>query len=174
MLLLRTPNSPCSRSLVALLPRMRVHMRSRMLSIVIGIFVLQSALPRATLSESSEPAQEALSVLDRSDWDLYGSVLRLTKDGDSIRFVVVRPNHFLKLAGVSPGSVLVEAFIRGSSVEGTAYMFDRKCGSFLYQVRGSIDISSTRIVLKGNAPLIDWSCHVFGYRFDRLELAMSP
>lgn len=147
-------------------------MRLRTLRLLILTLLLHVSLCDAVLSEEAHSVEmeDAYSGLEGSIWDLYGSSLRVARDGVSIRFVVVRPNHFLRLAQVQPGSVLIDAHIEGSAVKGTAFMFDRRCGSFLYQVHGLIDFTSTRIVLKGNAPLVDHRCNTFGYRFDRMEL----
>ncbi len=102
-------------------------------------------------------------VLNGSDWNLYGSALRLNVDGPKFRFTVLNPDHFLSLAEVRPGSVLIEGTIHGSSVSGTASMFDRRCGSLLYEISGSIDLASTRMLLNGSFRTDDFYGDLLSY-----------
>jgi clan AA aspartic protease (TIGR02281 family) len=72
-------------------------------------------------------------------------------------------------AGARPGSLLFSGKTANGQYVGTAYVFDRHCGQFPYDVSGPILDNYTRVKLTGLAPRVGPYCQIEGYRKDTLE-----
>jgi hypothetical protein len=62
--------------------------------------------------------------------------------------------------GVIPGTVLIDAQLRGPTIAGTAFVFSGICPPTPYRVAGGVSPAGV-VVLRGGAPLLDpYSCNV--------------
>jgi hypothetical protein len=133
--------------------------------------VLLSALTGTTLDAVAQyPTQSATSA--RSFWSHSGSVVYLVANGSSREFYYDQPRSGMLEAGARPGSLL----FRGQSIKGayvgTAYIFNRRCGQFPYEVSGPILDNYERVVLQGQAPRVGADCRIWGYVNDTLEFTL--
>lgn len=110
----------------------------------------------------------------RTYWDHNGSVMYLVAEGHKRRFFYSQPRGGIAEAGAETGSLLFEGTSDGSSYVGTAYIFNRACGTFPYRVRGPILDDHRRVVLRGMAPRIGANCAVASHFPDVLEFELEP
>lgn len=82
------------------------------------------------------------------------------------------PRQGLIKHGVKNGTLLFQGVRRSDgSITGHAHLFSNRCGETLYQVSGSQQ--SDRIVLRGNASLLDSNCQVKSTRLDTLVFTVT-
>ena len=96
----------------------------------------------------------------------------LTVNGSTRAFYYENPRPGMLEAGAQRGSLLFSGEAVGETYEGTAYIFNRQCGTFSYRVSGPILDGYRRVVLRGQAPAVDPDCHIIGYRPDLLEFEL--
>jgi hypothetical protein len=75
-------------------------------------------------------------------------------------------------AGAQAGSLLFQGQTKNDRYFGTAFIFDRRCGRFPYQVSGPILDNYTRVKLTGQAPRIGGNCRIQGHLTDTLEFTL--
>lgn len=107
-------------------------------------------------------------------WDHNGSIMRLEADGARRRFVYVTPRRGMRRVGVRRGTLLFDGHRDGFVYEGTARIFNKRCGQFTYRVRGEVSDDARRVVLFGRAPRVGSDCQIRGRRDDRLEFDLLP
>lgn len=107
-------------------------------------------------------------------WDHNGSTMRLEADGARRRFVYVNPRRGMRSVGVRSGTLLFDGRRDGLVYEGTARIFNKRCGQYTYQVRGEVSDDERRVVMYGRAPRVGSDCQVRGSRDDRLEFELLP
>jgi clan AA aspartic protease (TIGR02281 family) len=105
-------------------------------------------------------------------WDHNGSVVYLVARGSSREFYYKEPRPGMLEAGARPGSLLFRGTSEGGRYVGTAFIFDRRCGQFPYQVSGPILDDYERVVLTGQAPRVGANCSIRGYLADTLEFKL--
>jgi hypothetical protein len=112
------------------------------------------------------------------EYDHNGSLMELQVcDGGGMSISYTRPRRGLLGVGVTSGTLLFNGVEQaGGAISGQARRFDKTCGPVLYPVTGHNHGGS--IILRGNAPKLDGSCRVIGYRADKLlftlQGAVSP
>jgi hypothetical protein len=105
-------------------------------------------------------------------WEHNGSIVYLVATGSSREFYYKEPRPGMQQAGVRPGSLLFSGQAISGQYSGTAFIFNRRCGQFPYQVSGPILDNYERVVLTGQAPRVGSNCRVVGYVNDRLEFTL--
>jgi predicted aspartyl protease len=98
--------------------------------------------------------------------------MKLVAVGNSRKFYYLEPRLGMVAAGAMPGSLLFDGIAINNSYIGTAYIFNRRCGTVSYKVEGPILDDYRRVELTGMAPRIDTNCHVSSYFEDRLEFVL--
>ena len=84
----------------------------------------------------------------------------------------VQPRRGMRNVGVRNGTLLFEGVEEGSGViNGKARRFSRRCGKNIYAVSGTDN--GNRIVLRGNAPILDQNCQVTRFRSDTLVFTLQ-
>ena len=107
-----------------------------------------------------------------SEWDHNGSVVNLIKKDSSLEFYYKKPRQGMLDAGAHEGSLLFRGESKNGRYEGTAYLFDRRCGPTPYRVSGSILDNEERIVLTGMAPRLGRNCRIQGSFENKLEFKL--
>jgi hypothetical protein len=117
---------------------------------------------------------EVAVAVPEPTWDHNGSIMRLESAGSQRRFYYLRPRPGVSEQGVRPGTLLFSGNSSGGQYQGTAYIFDRRCGSVAYQVSGPISNGARRVTMRGQAPnQFDSNCRVVAYRNDVLEFHLN-
>jgi hypothetical protein len=93
-------------------------------------------------------------------------------NGSLREFYYEKPRPGILEAGAGPGSLLFRGKSINGSYVGTAYIFDRRCGQFPYEVSGPILDDYERVVLQGRAPRVGSDCRVSSYLNDTLEFVL--
>ncbi len=101
-------------------------------------------------------------------WNHNGSTVYLVVQGHSRKFFYNEPRPGIVSAGAKPGSLLFEGEAIGEQFEGTAYLFNSRCGQLPYHVSGPLLENSRRVELRGQAPRADYNCRIIGYVDDLL------
>jgi predicted aspartyl protease len=112
-------------------------------------------------------------------WEHNGSTVDLIARGTLREYYYKQPRAGMMEAGARPGSLLFQGRTANGQYFGTAFIFDRQCGKFPYQVSGPILDNYQRVVLSGQAPRVGANCQIEGYwkdtlEFTLLELGASP
>lgn len=102
-------------------------------------------------------------------WNHNGSLMKLEADGAKRRFVYMRPRAGLRPRGVTPGTLLFDGEKSGDWYVGTAYIFSQHCGKLSYRVEGPVSPDLKSVTMTGQAPKVDVSCTVTGYKVDELR-----
>jgi len=105
-------------------------------------------------------------------WNHNGSTVYLVMQGRSRKFFYKEPRSGILSAGAKPGSLLFEGEAIGERFEGTAYLFNSRCGQLPYRVSGPILDNSRRVELRGQAPRTDDNCQITGYVNDLLAFQL--
>jgi hypothetical protein len=76
-------------------------------------------------------------------------------------------------AGARPGSMIFDGqVLSDDQYQGTAYLFNSRCGQLPYLVSGPILDNSRRVELRGSAPRVDSNCQIVGYVDDLLTFQL--
>ncbi len=102
-------------------------------------------------------------------WRHNGSVMRLLATENSRTILYEQPRSGMQTVGVKQGTLLFSGTRQGNQLSGTARIFTSSCGIQQYDVVGSISNDERRIVMTGDAPLLDRSCQRTGSKRDTLE-----
>jgi uncharacterized protein len=105
-------------------------------------------------------------------WDHNGSLVYLIAKGSSREFYYQEPRAGMLEAGARPDSLLFRGKTANGQYSGTAFFFNRRCGTIPYQVSGPILDNYERVVLQGNAPRVGSNCRIQGYVADTLEFRL--
>jgi hypothetical protein len=105
-------------------------------------------------------------------WNHNGSVMRLSADGPNRRVYYDSPRQGMLNEGVRSGTLLFEGTRNGDTYYGTAFIFNRNCGRVAYQVSGTVAPDDRSVTLYGEAPQMNSSCRITGYRNDRLVFVL--
>ena len=106
------------------------------------------------------PTPTPSSPIGRSYWNHNGSIMYLLVSGNTREFYYDKPRQGLIDEGVRPGTLLFSGTVSGDRYEGTAYLFSARCGSRPYRVSGVVQESGGRVVMTGNASLLNKHCQV--------------
>jgi len=128
-------------------------------------FMMVGALSTCAFGQSPSASEPSL-------WDHNGSVVYLIAKGSSREFYYKEPRGGMVEAGARPGSLLFRGETRGGQYFGTAFIFNRRCGQFPYDVKGPILDNYDRVLLKGNAPEVGANCRIEGYVADTLQFTL--
>ena len=107
----------------------------------------------------------ATSAYAESFWNHNGSTVWLSSDGVNRELKYFEPRLGLP---VRRDTVLFRGSANGSTYSGTAYVFSAVCGATGYRVSGAAVAARRSIILNGQAPRLDATCNVIGYRNDVL------
>lgn len=117
---------------------------------------------------------EPLSADPASLWTHNGSTIGLYAQGSYRAFRYHAPRAGLRRHGVRTGTLLFEGGRAGSSYNGTAYIFSRRCGAVPYAVSGGPTANERQVMLFGVAPAgFDGACRVTHYRNDTLRFDLK-
>jgi hypothetical protein len=130
--------------------------------------VLQVALVTNLFAQPQSPPAGS----EPSLWDHNGSVVYLIANGSQREFYYKEPRPGMLEAGARPGSLLFRGQTANGQYFGTAYIFNRRCGQFPYEVKGPILDNYERVVLTGQAPRVGEDCDIDGYITDTLEFTL--
>lgn len=84
-----------------------------------------------------------------SRWSHNGSIMRLSKDGNSRTFIYELPSKRMLGAGVSAGTILFEGERQGNRYTGSARVFSKYCSQPLdFRVDGVVP-NERKIILRG-------------------------
>lgn len=92
------------------------------------------------------------------NWIHNGSSLKLEMNGTRRRFLFIQPREGLLEEGVTEGMVAFDGIQNGDWLEGTAYVFSRRCGPIGFRVSGEAQADTRIITLKGPRPYVDAQC----------------
>lgn len=123
---------------------------------------------QSTFARDAHPTSGTYSH-ETTAWDHNGSKMALEANGLVRRFVYVEPRAGMQAVGASEGDILFNGRADDGEYRGVAYIFNKRCGSFPYKVRGLIAADYRRVVLFGKAPRVNSRCKITGYLDDRLE-----
>jgi hypothetical protein len=129
--------------------------------------------PQAPIITTTVPAPAPVPK-QSSLWNHNGSVMYLVANGNSREFYYQQPRPGMVQAGAHPGALLFKGEHRNGQYAGTAYIFNRSCGQFPYEVSGPILDGYRRVVMYGNAPRVNQDCQIFGVVPDTLEFTLMP
>jgi hypothetical protein len=103
-------------------------------------------------------------------WDHNRSTVYLVAKGRSRKFFYKEPRPGIVSAGARPDSMIFEGEVIGDDegYQGTAYLFNSRCGRLPYKVSGPILDQSRRVELRGQAPRVDNNCRPIGFIDDTL------
>jgi hypothetical protein len=130
-------------------------------------------LTAASIAALAMPSITKAQTSDISSWDHNGSVVYLVANGESRQFFYSQPRAGMLEAGVRPDSLLFTGKSIDGRYVGMAYIFNKRCGRFGYQVSGPILDDYRRVLLRGQAPRIGPNCRIQGYITDTLEFTLS-
>ena len=102
-------------------------------------------------------------------WEHNGSLMYLVADGSFREFHYHDPRPAVQNAGARPGSLLFKGRSFNGRYVGVAYIFNRKCGQFAFEVSGPILDDFERVQLQGNAPRVGADCVIRGYVTSTLD-----
>lgn len=100
-------------------------------------------------------------------WDHNNSVMLVKQSGGRVSIYYQVPRQGMIDEGVRSGTLLFDGQRVGDRLSGTAYVFDRRCGSLPYQDDGEI-FGDRKIILNGRRvpTQLTSDCRVAGYRVD--------
>lgn len=119
-----------------------------------GVEQVTSFIPTEARHDGSPPPPP--SPAQRWTHNNSSFILITIGNRKKIVFTVVRSG--LQQEGVQPGAVIFDGIQNGQSLEGTAYVFSKRCGTIPYTVRGYAE--ERQIVVNGMAPYVDNRCAV--------------
>jgi clan AA aspartic protease (TIGR02281 family) len=134
----------------------------------IGLTILWAASSIALTSVHSISQDPA----NRSFWNHNGSTVYLVAKGSSRQFFYEDPRAGMIEAGARRGSLLFQGVSVGGQYVGTAFLYNANCGTLPYKVSGPILDNYERVLVKGQAPIVDSDCHVKRYAADTLEFTL--
>jgi hypothetical protein len=101
-------------------------------------------------------------------WEHNGSIMRLVADGDTRKFFYQTPRQGMINEGVMEGTPLFDGVRNGDTYSGTAFVFRRQCGSFPFEVSGTVSADERTVTMTGDAPRIAGNCSIGGHVSDTL------
>jgi hypothetical protein len=117
---------------------------------------------------AAAPLPSPATHVGASLWDHNGSIMRLVANGDSRQFLYHAPRQGMINEGVTNGTLLFEGVRNGDTYFGTAFVFRRRCGSFPFEVNGTVAADERTVTMRGDAPRIDGNCNISGHVSDTL------
>jgi hypothetical protein len=124
-------------------------------------------------AQSSPVTENQPAQTEQLLWDLNGSTAYLIAKGRSRKFYYKEPRSEALDAGAKTDSLIFDGEIIGDDqYQGTAYLFNSRCGQLPYQVSGPILDQSRRVELRGQAPRVDDNCRIIGYIDDTLAFQL--
>jgi hypothetical protein len=130
---------------------------------------------RVTTEKSTKPTPViSYATGTPGNWEHNGSVMRLEAQGNERRFFYMNPRDGIRKVGVSGDQLLFEGTRDGSRYVGIARVFKKTCGVQEFPVSGEIADGELRVVLAGNAPIVDDQCNVTGSKPEQLVFERNP
>lgn len=122
----------------------------------VDVSIRQAAPTTAAVARTPTQTQAA-AVEDNlaeqgTHWELAGSKLVLTVDGDQWAFRYLEPRPGMMAEGVRRGTVLFKGREQGASLNGTAYRFSKRCGPLPYEVSGQFEPEGGILTMQGVGP----------------------
>jgi hypothetical protein len=124
------------------------------------------------LMNTSVQAQVRDASPERTLWDHNGSVMYLIANGSSREFFYEKPRPGMVEAGAKKGSLLFRGEVYNGQYNGTAHIFNSRCGQLPFQVKGDIFENGERIVLTGQSPRVGRSCKEYASYSNTLEFKL--
>jgi hypothetical protein len=115
------------------------------------------------------PSQSASSS---TLWKHNASIVYLVASGSSREFRYQQPRPGMLAVGARSGSLIFSGVSINGRYEGTAYIYNGRCGSFAYPVSGPILNNFERVVVSGQAPRVGADCRVQGFLTDTLDFVL--
>ncbi|MFM2421825.1 MAG: hypothetical protein RL291_355, partial [Pseudomonadota bacterium] len=103
-----------------------------------------------------------------SQWWHNGSLMELRATGNDRAFHYLEPRQGIRDLGVTRGTLLFTGQRSVDTYRGTAHVFRGACGAWPYAVSGTVSADQRRVVMTGQAPIIDSQCRQTGTRPDEL------
>jgi hypothetical protein len=120
-----------------------------------------------------EPAGGSPSIPGRSYWTHNGSSLYLVANGKSRELYYDKPKPGMLAAGARPGSLLFSGTYANGRYSGTAYIFNKRCGTVAYDVAGPVSSDFTSVTMEGDAPSgLDSDCNPTRHVADTLQFSL--
>lgn len=91
-------------------------------------------------------------------WIHNGSLMTVKELGNNLEIRYASPRPGIAEVGVRPGDLLFSGRIISSHVEGTAFIFSKRCGPLSYRVSGTGSVLKGEILLEGEAPIPSPTC----------------
>jgi hypothetical protein len=116
------------------------------------------------IHDLKKPNEKEASSPPGSYWRQGGSIMSLIASKTDRKFIVFRPSQALSKLKVASGTIQFEGHISASGYSGTAFLFSENCKPFPYPVTGQIENGQERVILSGEAPLLNKKCQQTGKR----------
>jgi hypothetical protein len=126
------------------------------------------APPRPAASE--QPIKTIEPSSSEGLWDLGGSLLNLSAEGNRRKFLYEEPRKGMAKRGVRKSTVYFDGELEGKSLRGTAHAFFPNCAPIGYPVTGELSADGRQITLRGKTPQADAQCQVIGQRDREITL----
>jgi hypothetical protein len=129
--------------------------------------------PASSRRADIPPPSDSGGSSGRSYWAHNGSVLYLIANGRSRELYYDTPKPGLVTAGATPGSLLFKGTFQNGTYSGTAYIFNKRCGTVPYQVSGPVSNDFESVTMQGDAPSgLDANCNPTKYVADTLQFSL--
>jgi hypothetical protein len=109
-----------------------------------------------------------------SKWRHGGSTMSISETNESIEINYLQPRKGMTRAGVRPQTMLFFGSRNGTRVEGTAYIFDSRCGPVPYSVEGQYSGNARQLSLSGQSPRVNAACQATGSVAETLRFERTP
>jgi hypothetical protein len=103
-------------------------------------------------------------------WDLGGSLLYLSVEGNRRKFLYEEPRKGMSKRGVGKSTVYFDGELDGRSLRGTAHAFFPNCGPIGYPVTGELSPDGRQIKLRGKTPQANAQCQIVDERDREMTL----
>ncbi len=131
-----------------------------------------ASLPVAPAVPATVPAIPIPGAPGRSYWSHNGSTVYLVAKGAARELYYDKPRPGMLAAGAHPGSLLFRGTYAHGGFAGTAFIFNKHCGTLPYEVSGPVTNNSELITMHGEAPSADANCNITKHVSDTLEFAL--
>jgi hypothetical protein len=106
-------------------------------------------------------------------WKYNDALVYLEASGLARKFYLHRPSERMIAKGAGPGMLFFEGNYKDNQYSGTAYFFSGTCGALPYYASGPVLDGYRRVLLAGQAPVVNPDCEVTAHRETILEFTLS-
>jgi hypothetical protein len=123
--------------------------------------------PNSTVGPKVTPAER----LGEGLWDLGGSLLYLSVEGNRRKLLYEEPRKGMAERGVRKSTVYFDGELDGRSLRGTAHAFFPNCAPIGYPVTGEVSPDGRQLTLRGKAPAeVNAECQIIDQRDREITL----